>query len=148
MPLDGAELKLKVFSKKQTYEISLSGVGDGKYEGELQALEGGDYKYEGSAFYKNNLIGTDKGQFSVENFNLEQLETKIDEDFLKQLALKSGGQFITDSTLSSLETLLKFPEKTKTESREWQLWNKLILLILAILLLGIEWFLRKRSGML
>ena len=148
LPLDGAEVKLKVFNEKQIYEISLSGVGDGKYEGELQALEGGDYKYEGNAFYKNNLIGTDKGNFSVENFNLEHLQTKIDEDFLKQLALKTGGQFINDSTLSSLETILKFPAKTNVESREWQLWNKLILLILAILLLSIEWFLRKRSGML
>ena len=148
LPLDGAEVKLKVFNEKHTYEISLPGVGDGKYEGELQALEGGEYKYEGTAFYKNVTMGTDKGQFSVENFNLEHLQTKIDENFLKQLALKTGGQFINDSTLKSLDTLLKFPARTSMESREWQLWNKLILLILAILLLSFEWFLRKRSGML
>jgi len=148
LPLNGAEVKLKVFNKKHTYEISLPGVGDGKYEGELQALEGGEYKYEGTAFYKNVTMGTDKGQFSVENFNLEHLQTKIDENFLKQLALKTGGQFINDSTLKSLDTLLKFPARTSMESREWQLWNKLILLILAILLLSFEWFIRKRSGML
>lgn len=34
-PIDGAEVKLKVSGKTQGYEISLSGIGDGKYEGTL-----------------------------------------------------------------------------------------------------------------
>ncbi|MBL7092771.1 hypothetical protein ISS22_02240 [candidate division KSB1 bacterium] len=148
LPLNGAEVRVQIFNDKNNYEILLSSIGDGKYEGELQALEGGDYKYEGTARYKNILMGSDNGQFSVENLNLEHLQTKIENDFLKQLALKTGGQFINDSNFVSLEEALKFPVKTRIESREWQLWNKLVLLILVILLLSVEWFLRKRSGML
>jgi len=147
-PIDGAEVKLKVSGKNQGYEISLSGIGDGKYEGTLHALEGGDYKYEGVAHYKNMEMGSDKGQFSVEDFNLEYLQTRINENFLSELALKTGGQFITDSSFTSLETLLKSPARNILESREWQLWNKLLLLIAVILFLSLEWFIRKRSGML
>ena len=148
MPLNGAEVRVQIFNDKTNYEILLSSIGDGKYKGELQALEGGEYKYKGTAHYKNILMGSDSGQFSVENLNLEHLQTKIENDFLKQLAAKTGGHFINDSNFVSLKEALKFPVKTKIESREWQLWNKLILLILTILLLSIEWFLRKRSGML
>ena len=148
LPLDGAEVKLRVFNKNNTYEIFLPGVGDGKYEGELQALKGGEYRYQGNVTYKNRTIGSDNGRFSVEDFTLEHLQTKIDENFLKQLALKTGGLFVNDNSLDSLDAVLKFPTKTSLRSREWQLWNKLLLLILAILLLSIEWFLRKRSGML
>jgi hypothetical protein len=148
LPLNGAEVRVQIFNEKANYEILLSSIGDGKYEGELHALEGGEYKYKGSAQYKNILMGSDSGQFSVENLNLEHLQTKIQNDFLKQLATKTGGQFINDSNFVSLEQALKFPVKTRIESREWQLWNKLILLILVILFLSIEWFLRKRSGML
>jgi len=72
----------------------------------------------------------------------------MDETLLKQLALKTGGQFLTDSTFTSLDTLLQFPARKTLVSSEMQLWNKLILLIAAVLFLSIEWFLRKRSGML
>jgi len=148
LPLNGAEVRVQIFDEKVDYTILLSSIGDGKYEGELQALEGGEYRYKGTAHYKNILLGSDTGQFSVENLNLEHLQTKIENDFLKQLAAKTGGHFINDSNLVSLKEALKFPVKTRIESREWQLWNKLILLILVILLLSFEWFLRKRSGML
>lgn len=147
-PMDGAEVKLKVISKQKTYEILLNGIGEGKYEGAIQTLEGGDYSFEGIATYNTREIGRDSGQFSVENFNLEFLQTKMDENLLKQIALKTGGKFLTDSNFSSLDTLLQFPDRKTLVSTEMQLWNKLILLIAAILLLSAEWFLRKRSGML
>ncbi len=148
LPLNGAEVKVNVFNHKNNYEIILAATGEGKYEGELMALEGGEYRYEGTARYKNLVLGADKGQFSVENFNIEHLQTKIDERFLRQLAQKSNGQFISDSTLPSLTNALKFPTRIKTEAREISLWNKLMLLIGIIILLTMEWFIRKRSGML
>ncbi len=147
-PMEGAEVKLKVRSQQKMYEILLNGIGEGKYEGVLQALPGGDYSYEGAATYNNREIGTDKGKFSVEDFSLEFLQTKMNESLLQQLALKTGGQCFTDSSFTSLAEILNFPVKKTLESTELQLWNKLVLLIAVIVFLAIEWFLRKRSGML
>ncbi|UCE05727.1 MAG: hypothetical protein JSW07_19375 [bacterium] len=147
-PMDGAEVKLKVRSKQKAYEILLNGVGEGKYEGALQALQGGDYSYVATATYNNREIGKDQGQFSVENFKLEFFQTKMNATLLQQLALKTNGRFFNDNTFSSLDTLLRFPPRRTLESIEMQLWNKLVLLIAAIILLSIEWFIRKRSGML
>lgn len=147
-PMDGAEVKLKVRSQNRIYEILMTGTGEGKYEGVIPALEGGDYSYEGFAHFNNREIGKDQGKFSVEDFQLEFLQTKMDQDLLMQLAQKTDGQFFTDSTYASLEETLKFPVRKTLQSTEMQLWNKLVLLIAAILFLSIEWFLRKRSGML
>jgi hypothetical protein len=147
-PMEGAEVKLTVRSKQKIYETSLVGIGEGKYEGALQVLPGGDYSYEGIATYNNRDIGKDEGNFSVEDFSLEFLQTKMNESLLQQLALKTGGKFFTDSTFASLAEILNFPVKKTLESTEMQLWNKLLLLIVVIIFLSIEWFLRKRSGML
>lgn len=147
-PLDGADVKLSVKGNSKNYELSLTGIGDGKYEGALQALEGGDYSYKGEATYKNIELEQDQGNFSVEKFNLEFLKTHVDTAMLRQLAVRTGGQVIADSSLSALDELLKFPSKEFLETREWQLWDKLYLLILAILILSIEWYIRKRIGML
>jgi len=75
-PLDGAEVKLKVINRQKTYQILLNGIGEGKYEGALQTLEGGDYSFEGVATYNNREVGKDSGLFSVENFNLEFLQNQ------------------------------------------------------------------------
>ena len=147
-PMEGAEVKLTVRSKQKNYEISLAGIGEGKYEGALQALPGGDYSYEGIATFNNRDIGKDEGDFSVEDFSLEFLQTKMNITLLQQLALKTGGKFFTDSNYVSLAEKLNFPVKKTLEFTEMQLWNKLLLLIAVILFLSIEWFLRKRSGML
>ncbi len=147
-PLDGADVKLKVFAGEKTLEISMTGLGEGKYEGSLPALEGGEYRYEGTASYKGRDLGKDSGQFSVEDFSLEYLQTKMNEPLLRQIADRSGGKYFTEENLAALDTLMNFPARTIPETREWELWNKLALLIIAIVLLSAEWFLRKRSGML
>ncbi len=147
-PLEGAEVKLKVRSEQRTFEFLLNSVGEGKYQGELQALTGGDYSYQGTATYNDREIGTDEGKFSVEDFSLEFLQTKMNESLLQGLAMKTGGQYFTDSTFISLAEILNFSIKKTLESTEMQLWNKLGLLIALIIFLTIEWFLRKRSGML
>jgi hypothetical protein len=147
-PMDGAEVKLTVTGKQKNYEILLSGRGDGKYEGALQALEGGDYSFEGVATFNNRVIGMDKGQFSVEDFNLEFLQTRMDETLLQQLALKTGGKFFTENNYANLDSVLNFPSRKIVESREFELWNRIILLIAVIIFLSSEWFIRKRSGML
>jgi hypothetical protein len=147
-PMDGAEVKLTVTGKQKSYEILLSGLGDGKYEGALQALEGGDYSFDGIAAFNNRVIGSDKGQFSVEDFNLEFLQTRMNAILLQQVALKTGGKFFTEKNYSNLDSVLNFPSRKILESREFELWNRIILLLAIIIFLSIEWFIRKRSGML
>lgn len=147
-PLDGAEVNVQITGEQQRYDILLKSIGSGKYEGLVQALAGGDYSYAGSATLNNRLIGTDRGQFSVEDFNLEFLQTRLNEPLLRQLAAKTGGLYFSDANYDSLAAQLKFPDRITSEVKEIPLWNKLLLLILVILWLSGEWLVRKRNGML
>ena len=148
-PLNGADVRVQV-RDTEGREISaqLNPVGEGKYEAFLEPLPGGDYSYKGSATYQNRQIGIDQGQFSVEDFNLEFTETKINQKALQQLAFVTHGEFIADSSLATLKAKLNFKPRESRISRQWQLWHQIIFLIIAIILLAIEWFFRKKSGML
>jgi len=147
-PRDGVEVKVTVQAGNRNFDLTLSGTGNGKYEGFLPALSAGDYSYQGTATYNNRQLGTDQGKFSVEPYSLEFLQTRMNERLLQQLAMKTGGKFFTETNFDELPELLKFPVQKTLQSREIQLWNKMIWLVAAVVLLGLEWLLRKRTGML
>lgn len=147
-PLDGADVQVAVNSASKTYDVSLSGIGEGKYEGEFQALEGGDYAYRGQAHFQNRLLGEASGRFSMEEFSLEFIDTKMNEPLLQQIAYNSQGKYFTPETVAELTEELHFPERKISESRQWEIWNKIFLLVAVIILLSSEWFIRKKKGML
>ncbi len=147
-PRDGVEVKVTIQGSERSFDFSLNGIGNGKYEGSLPALSAGDYSYRGAAIFNNRELGTDQGKFSVEPYSLEFLQTRRNDQLLQQLAMKTGGKFLTETDYDELPELLKFPVQKTLQSREIQLWNRLIWLIAAVALLGLEWLLRKRTGML
>ncbi|MBN1351047.1 hypothetical protein JXJ21_16620 [candidate division KSB1 bacterium] len=147
-PLDGAEISVMIRKGERQHKLNLTGIGDGKYEGQIQVLDGGDYSFEGTANFNNRNIGNDNGKFSVEPFNLEFQSTRMKAALLQQIASQSGGDVVPPDSLSQLSRNLVFPPKRLVQSREWELWNKLTLLFVAVACLALEWFIRKRKGML
>jgi hypothetical protein len=68
------------------------------------------------------------------------------------VAARSGGTYADASSFDKLsETLRAQPwmkPQSKTSSLEYELWNLPLLMSVILLLFGVEWLLRKRSGML
>jgi len=150
-PLDGAEVRVRIIGPgptTQSFEETLEGIGNGKYEATVRILQGGDYQFEGKAFKGSRILGRDKGRFSVGEFQIEFLRTRMNEPLLRKLAEESGGHYLTPDRLEDLEKLIQFAPKTWVETREINLWNKAILLLLFIGLLATEWTIRRRKGML
>ncbi|MFQ5601741.1 MAG: hypothetical protein ACE5HS_00575 [bacterium] len=147
-PVDGAEVVVQLQGEKEIQELTLESIGEGRYDGRFQVLEGGDYQFTGTAHLQGRVLGRDSGKFSVEEFNLEYQNTRMSEELLKRIALESGGEFYTVSDFAELNGKLKFPEKYLTLKNEWEIWNKPLLLITCLVLLSAEWFIRKRKGML
>ncbi|MCH9008630.1 hypothetical protein IIA29_11595, partial [candidate division KSB1 bacterium] len=127
---------------------TLRNLGDGRYEGSFRVLNGGDYQFTGTAHLQGRVLGRDSGRFSVEAFNLEYQNTRMNEDLLKRIAAESGGAFYTPNDLLNLENELHFQPKYLTSTNEWEIWNRWPVLLTCILLLSAEWFIRKRKGML
>jgi hypothetical protein len=151
-PVDDATVQVTITKGKQTNDIVLNALGNGQYDGSLDRLGEGDYSFAARAQQDGKTIGEDKGTFSVGGLNVEFLDTRMNKLLLQQIAARTGGKYYD---VNSLETLPKdiaslpnFKPRELTRTREIELWNLQWTLTLIVLLLALEWFLRKRSGMI
>jgi hypothetical protein len=108
--------------------------------------------FTGSVRVDDKLLGSDEGKFNVGDVEIELINTRADAEFMSLLANQTRGKYFTVSNYKELYALL---EKLKSESskekisvNEINLWSNNWLMIVIILIFGIEWFLRKRGGML
>ncbi|MEK7727146.1 MAG: hypothetical protein AAB354_01970, partial [candidate division KSB1 bacterium] len=147
-PLAGAQVRVQVTGPQFQQEVILQDVGSGLYRAHLQVLGGGEYQFQGAAETAGQKLGEDAGRFSVEPFSMEFLQTRFNEPVLQQIAAASGGKYVAPDSLAAALAQLTFAPEIKHEARDFALWGKPALLFVLLLTLAIEWFLRKRQGML
>lgn len=150
-PINNAEVNVKIKNKNYETETTLNSIGNGLYEGILQDLKTGDYNFEALAkvngtSYKSN------GRFTVGEIDLELINPQQDANFLKLLSNTTNGQYYFNGNYQNIFERIKQTNenfnKEKIEVSEINLWSNEILLFVLILLFALEWFLRKREGML
>ena len=151
-PISDADVKIKINYGKENYDVNLNSVGNGLYEGTFQTNKAGNYSFSGNAVLNSNSLGSDKGKFNVGEVDVEMLDPRMNNDFLSLLSNQTNGKFFYNSNYSQLYPILKAlnkkSSKYKVEVSDINLWSNEWLLMIAIFLFGLEWFLRKRSGML
>lgn len=151
-PIDAAEVTLSVTKKEQSSQLTLTSLGNGRFEGAFDPLPEGDYSYSARAVAGGQQIAEEKGTFSVGGLNAEFLDTKANKQLLQQIALHTGGQYYEPEDLrrlpGDLALLPGFKIREVSISQQLELWNKTWMLGCLIALLALEWFLRKRHGML
>jgi len=151
-PVDNAQLRITAMYDGREYEAVLRPIGSGRYEGTIDGLSAGDYTFRATAQVDGQPLGEDRGRFSVGELNLEFQDTRMDAPLLRQLAFRTGGESFSPEHLANLQTVLRskgaLTSRELQTSTELELWNWQYTLGLIILLLGVEWFVRKRSGML
>ncbi len=117
----------------------------GGYRGTAGVLPAGDYTYHGEAILENHLLGTEEGEFTVEHYNQEYYQPRLNVDLLKKLSGASGGKFLIWKDFSKLDSLIHFEPRMISEKREIEIWHHPFVLILLVSLLSGEWFIRKRK---
>ncbi len=151
-PIEKANLKVKVSGKSETREITLAPTGQGNYYANIEGLPSGDYSFTAEATLNNNVLGTDDGRFSIGEISIEYLNLKMNEPLLKKIAEITVGKFYYADNVSSIVDDIRsnrfFTERSIKKRDDIIIWNLPYLLILVVLLLSAEWFIRKRSGML
>lgn len=147
-PVEGADVTVQLKGGQDVQELALNNIGDGRYEGSFQVLDGGDYRFTGTAHEQGRVLGRDTGRFSVEAFSLEYQQTRMNDDLLRRIAKESGGAFLLPEELETLPDKFSFPAEFVTLKNEWEIWNRVPLLVFCIAVLATEWFVRKRKGML
>ena len=151
-PVSDAEVNIKIKSGNENFNVTMTSLGNGLYEGTLETNKTGDYSFSGTALQNGNKLGTDSGNFNVGEVDIERINPRMNYEFLKSLSTQTGGEFFTYSNYDQLFPILKKitdnSSKEKIETNEVSLWSNEWLMGIAILLFGLEWFLRKRFGML
>ena len=151
-PVDDARVTVSVARNNETNDISLMALGNGQYEGTIDRLEEGDYAYTANVTRNGVEAGTERGSFSVGSMNVEFQETRMNKPLLQQIAARTGGKYYEPSSLQSLPNdiaaLPNFKPRELSKAQEFELWNSQGMMALAIALFALEWFLRKRKGML
>jgi hypothetical protein len=150
--VSNAEIKIKINSDKNNYETEMQNVGPGLYEGSIMINETGDFKFSAEAFSDNRSLGTDKGNFNIGEIDLEMIDPVMNFPMLSLLSKETNGEFFYPENYSSLfnkfKELNKLSSGEKVINSEIFLWSNTWMLVIAILLFSLEWFIRKRTGML
>ncbi|BBM72633.1 VWA domain-containing protein [Rhodothermus marinus] len=150
-PVSDATVTVEVWDADSTrYPFRMESTGNGRYRLEIDNLPQGLYRYRGEARRGTELLGRDSGYFAVGATTLEYKTPWADWNLLRQLAGRTGGRFLTLSEAPTLATTLQqagllTPSETLVQA-EWRprmTWPPLVLIIL---LLTIEWVLRKHFG--
>lgn len=120
----------------------------GEYQGSFRPEGVGDYSYQGFAKMGTDTLGGDSGSFLVEAYNVEKETINQNWRLLEGISKASGGAYIPADSLSSLVAQIQAPPRvvlvgwTRRFFLNWDFWG------LLIGLLGLEWLIRKRRGML
>ncbi|MBK9035988.1 MAG: hypothetical protein IPL61_32860 [Myxococcales bacterium] len=126
--------------------ITVGDDGTGTYD--LRGLAPGAYRIEATAEVSGRVI-TAGDIFLVRDTSVELDEPAGVPGTLEKIALATGGRAL--GPVDSLPAVLNFdlPRVVRVDQRaDVELWSRPGLLALALLLLGLEWLLRQRSGYL
>lgn len=112
-------------------------------------LPTGDYTFSAQVKLGNETFN-ETGRFTVTPVNFENVVTRANYNVLYQLAAQSGGKFYLPSEINELISELENSKRLKASSYFQEMIHELLnlkwLFFVVLLLLSMEWFLRKFWG--
>lgn len=151
---DKAKVNITLQTKNsEKREITLQNYGNGKYITKVSGLKNGDYQVYGTAYIDSQTeYAKDQTRFEVELNSLEKSNIVLNKSLLLSISTLNNGKYYDANNFKLLNEDIKKSdfhfEKSMTTKKEIVLWNYSILLIIIITALGLEWFIRKRLGLL
>ena len=136
------ELSLKT-PDGQTVELFPNERDTGVYETRVRLQQPGSYQVTAGV----ESVGADQVEWLVEAPSVEYDSVELDEPWLRALAESAGGTYVSEAEAESVFDQLKPSGEPVTLTHTDPLWDSPWLFLLAVGLLGTEWFLRKRNGL-
>jgi uncharacterized membrane protein len=154
-PARQATVQLRVFGPEgDPVILSAAGGEDGEFTGEYTPVKEGAYRVEADATSAGKALGKDRAGFSVAYPYGETEDGRPRLDLLKQIAETSQGEYfyITEWSEKSLETIAAKLEKhtpsSIIEQRQTKLWSTLWPFAMILMFLSVEWWMRRKWGMI
>jgi hypothetical protein len=147
-PVENGDVHVKLLSPSGEFQHQLAGLGNGRYRKTIQVYEHGLYRVKGNASFQGRLLGVGETEFSITSFSPDMQVTTANPSLMRQLARITGGQFGSGNRIFDILKGIHLPDRTVESTQEIELYSRPLTLLVLILLLTIEWFIRKRRGML
>lgn len=148
-PITQPEITLEIsdeYKRKFDFEFS---AGEESYSLKVGTFEPGLYTFIAKAKLPGEEM-TKTGSFIVTDIELENTNLTANHYLLKSLSAESGGKFYYPNAFQSLADDLRKSDDIKSVNYSRKSYMDLIdyypLMLLIILLMGLEWFLRKYLG--
>lgn len=144
-----SDVKLMLLNEKREQQEFLMDKTQNAYTYNVGKLPAGEYKIVGETELANKKLRAEY-KFAVQEFDLETNQTKADYETLNTLALNHQSQMLHYSQIGELNDLIQNDERVRPIFKE-QLSTKSLLdfkfiLFTIIMLLTIEWFIRRFLG--
>jgi hypothetical protein len=149
-PVPGATVDVTVLPATGTAQeprtLSLAGA-EGFFSGALTGLPPGRYRYEGRARTEAGELGAVDGILAVDSLGNEMERLEADHELLERIAAVSGGRFWTPGGLDSLSETLSLIAEDEEERLQLAVWDHPLAFVLVVVFASLEWFLRRRRGL-
>jgi len=126
---------------------SMENQGGGQYQLDLGTMPEGLYSFEATAQKGDRTIDSQSGEFAVARSNAEFLDINRNEQLLRQVAQRSGGEYVpfdsVDGFWNRLQERGLLDQQEQVQSSYFYPYQHIGWFILVLLLLCAEWIFRK-----
>ncbi len=121
---------------------------DGEYAGTFHPTQDGDHEISVVASRGDeNVLGTDRAYLHVGPSSEEYYDAHLRRALLERISRETGGRYYEPSTVSRLPEDIRYAGAGVTLTEERDLWDMPALFLLLVVLVGGEWFFRRRRGL-
>ena len=149
--LNNARVTLKVTGPDgvtETLPMDWSGTQDGAYQTQLTAgTREGAYTIQVDATQGTENLGTYKAAFQVKDRPVEFYDAALDAGNLRSIADQTGGRYYPLSQIQDIPEDAIYVDSNQAIVEQRELWDVPILFMALCVLLGGEWFWRKKRGL-
>ncbi len=146
-PIQKGSVVIQAKVGQQSFDLPVRQKREGIFSARFVAPTSGRFTIVATGFQQERFLGKDSLNLEIIPVNKELIRLSPDTLFLQQLASNNGGEMIRPARLDQvLKTLPMTPRKILVE-KKIDLWYKPILLILILVLISVEWALRKRMNL-
>ena len=154
-PQNNAEIQLFVTSpsgstfplRTRTEATENQTANSGNYTAQLKAEEKGTYQIRAVGQTGNMPLGEDEIEIHVQPQLIELEAPQLNETLLKELTEQTGGTYLTMEDAHALPDKINTVQDSVFVDTQRDLWAHPLILIAIVGLLGTEWFIRKRIGL-
>jgi len=146
-PVSGADISL-IIDDDPSLKVILEETSPAVYHGKQRSIKPGEHVFSAVAYIGNNRFAESSDSFSVEQISLDMFDSKPDPALMGTIAKRTGGIGVTFSGIDSIFTSLQPRFNTERYTEKHHVYLSPFMPFVIVILLAVEWGIRKRRGML